>query len=106
MASLHNNMMRTQCSNGLCRCTHIIQRFNPLPEPFQARWPVKVDAHSIGEVTVAVYSPRLEKNIGFAMVEVAHAALGTRLDVQAPWGVAAAVVAEKPFIKPTKSLSR
>ena len=75
---------------------------DPLPEPFQARWPVMVDGGAVGDVTVAVYSPRLEKNIGYAMVGVAHSALGTRLDVQAPWGVATATVAEKPFIKPTK----
>jgi glycine cleavage system aminomethyltransferase T len=74
----------------------------PLPEPFQARWPVTVDGTTIGEVTVAVYSPRLEKTIGYAMVDVAHSALGSRLEVRAPWGVVPAMVAEKPFIKPTK----
>jgi aminomethyltransferase len=74
----------------------------PLPEPFRIRWPVAVGGSTIGDVTVAVYSPRLEKTIGYAMVASAHSALGTRLDVQAPWGPATAVVAEKPFIKPTK----
>jgi aminomethyltransferase len=52
---------------------------------------------SIGEVTVAVYSPRLRKNIGYAMVSISHAALGTALGIEAPWGTATAVVAEKPF---------
>jgi glycine cleavage system aminomethyltransferase T len=48
-------------------------------------------------VTVAVYSPRLRKNIGYALVSISHAALGTGLGIEAPWGAATAVVAEKPF---------
>ena len=51
---------------------------------------------------MAVYSPRLEKTIGYAMVGADHSALGTQLEAHAPWGVATAAVAEKPFIKPTK----
>jgi aminomethyltransferase len=48
-------------------------------------------------VTVAVYSPRLRKNLGYAMVNISHAALRTGLDIEAPWGTATAIVAEKPF---------
>jgi aminomethyltransferase len=69
----------------------------PLPLPFEARWPVTAGGASIGEVTVAVYSPRLQKNIGYAMVSISHAALGTGLDIEAPSGTTTAFVAEKPF---------
>jgi aminomethyltransferase len=72
---------------------------DPLSDPFEARWPVTVDGVTVGDVTVAVYSPRLAKNIGYAMVGIGHSALGTRLDVHAPRGTATAVVVEKPFIK-------
>jgi glycine cleavage system aminomethyltransferase T len=72
---------------------------DPLPGPFEARWPVTADGVTIGYVTVAVYSPRLAKNIGYAMVGIDYAALGTQFDVHAPWGAATAVVVEKPFIK-------
>jgi glycine cleavage system aminomethyltransferase T len=72
---------------------------DPLPLPFEERWPVLVGGAQVGEVTVAVYSPRLEKNLGYAMVSIGHAALGTSLAVEAPWGTAAAVVAEKPFLR-------
>ena len=75
---------------------------DPLPMPFEARWPASVGGAEVGYVTVAVYSPRLEMNIGYAMVGIDHAALGTRLEVAAPWGAAPAVVTEKPFIKPEK----
>jgi glycine cleavage system aminomethyltransferase T len=49
-----------------------------------------------------VYSPRLGQNIGYAMVSIDHAAVGTSLGIEAPWGAATAIVAEKPFITTTK----
>jgi glycine cleavage system aminomethyltransferase T len=75
---------------------------DPLSLPFEARWPVTAGGARIGEVTVAVYSPRLRQNIGYAMVSIGHAAVGTRLGIEAPWGTATAIVAEKPFITTTE----
>ncbi len=72
---------------------------DPLPLPFEQRWPVIAGGSHVGEVTVAVYSPRLSKNIGYAMVSIDHAALGTSLAIEAPWGTTAAVVAQKPFLR-------
>jgi aminomethyltransferase len=75
----------------------------PLPSgSFEDRWPA-FDAgqgigEEIGEVTVALYSPRLEKNIGYAMVQTRFAALGASFDVEMPTGRARASVAKKPFI--------
>ena len=43
------------------------------------RWPVRKDGETVGQVTSAIYSPRLKKNIGYAMVPVAHTASGTEL---------------------------
>jgi aminomethyltransferase len=70
----------------------------PLPTPFEYRWPVVAGGLAIGHVTVAVYSPRLERNIGYAMVTAACGTLGTALTIEAPWGKAAARVIEKPFV--------
>jgi aminomethyltransferase len=75
---------------------------DPLPQPFTARWPVSRGGSATGHVTVAVHSPRLSKNIGYAMVGVGNSALGTRLELQAPWGCTEAVVAEMPFITPSR----
>jgi hypothetical protein len=33
------------------------------------------------------------------MVPIGHAALDTRLDIQAPWGPATAIVSPMPFLK-------
>jgi glycine cleavage system aminomethyltransferase T len=65
-------------------------------------FPVNKDGRRIGEVTSACFSPRLEKNIGFAMVPIEHAELDTELEVERPEGTTSAVIVEKPFIDPRK----
>jgi aminomethyltransferase len=66
------------------------------------RYPVR----SGGFVTSCVHSPRLAKNIGYAMVPVEYSAAGTRLEVQAPDGARSAVVVPMPFIDPKKAIAK
>jgi aminomethyltransferase len=66
------------------------------------RYPVKTGGH----VTSCVYSPRLKKNIGYAMVPVEYSRPGTRLKVAAPRGVRNAVVVPMPFIDPNRTLAK
>ena len=72
-------------------------------------WPVTSGGEQVGEITSAVYSSRLGKNIGYAMVPVELSALGTSLSVLTPesgqTGVGATVV-EKPFVDPTKEIPK
>ena len=71
------------------------------------RWPVTVDGTRVGQVTSAIYSPRLKKNIGYAMLPVEHARLGTALGVDIPdAGLRSAVVAAKPFVDPNKDIPK
>jgi aminomethyltransferase len=65
-------------------------------------WPVHKDGGRIGQVTSACYSPRLEKNIGYAMVPTEHSELGTEFEVERPDETVSAVVVPKPFIDPQK----
>jgi len=67
---------------------------------------VRAGAAPIGLVTSAVYSPRLAKNIGYAMVPVGHAAPGTKLRVDTEGGERGATVVAMPFIDPTKSTAK
>ena len=60
------------------------------------------DDSKVGIVTSACYSPTLEKNIGYAMMPIAHTDLGTQLQVETPAGRRSAVVVPKPFIDPKK----
>jgi glycine cleavage system aminomethyltransferase T len=55
---------------------------------------------AIGRLTSACWSPRLKKNIGYAMVPAAHAEHGTELEIQRHDGVREAVVADRVFFRP------
>ncbi len=70
-------------------------------------WRVKTGRAEVGRVSSAVWSPRLKRNIGYAMLPVAQAALGTRLSVQIPdAGERRATVVPKPFIDPQKTVPK
>ncbi len=77
----------------------------PLAEPNTAFWPVRRGGVTVGKVTSAVHSPRLERNIALAMVSVDCAELGTRLQVATPAGATEATVVERPFHDPKKRLA-
>lgn len=72
----------------------------------ETKWPVYADGEAVGVVTSAVHSPRLERNIGYAMVPVALAEVGTALTVETSVGPVPAVVAPMPFIDPRKEIPR
>lgn len=70
------------------------------------RWPVRRAGRALGYVTSAVHSPRLQTNIGYALVPAGHAALGTRFEVETPAGERAATVVPMPFVDPRKAIAR
>ena len=69
-----------------------------------AYWPLTHQGKPVGHVTDAIYSPRLERNIGYAWVPTELAATGTRLDVESEWGSRTATVVPMPFIDPEKTI--
>jgi glycine cleavage system aminomethyltransferase T len=71
-----------------------------------AKWPVKTEGRLVGQVTSAVYSPRLHKNIGYAMVPTDCAPAGTDLTVATPAGDRPATVVPMPFVDPGKEIPR
>ncbi len=68
--------------------------------------PVARDGAQIGQVSSAFYSPRLRKNIGFALVPIDCTRLGTTLTVQTASGDTAATVVQMPFIDPAKQVPK
>jgi len=66
------------------------------------RYPVKGG----GFITSCVYSPRLKKNIGYAMLPAERAKEGSKLKIEAPKGVRHAVVVPMPFIDPKKAIAK
>lgn len=61
---------------------------------------------AIGQVSSAFYSPRLEKNIGYALVPSDRAEPGTDLTVRTDIGERSARVVRKPFIDPRKEIPK
>src|SRR6056297_2405873 len=78
---------------------------DPLKGPNTSFWPINRDGETVGKVTSAVYSPRLERNIALAMVCVDVAHLGLELEVVTPSGPTRATVVERPFYDPRKQLA-
>ena len=68
------------------------------------KWPVRSGGEIVGKVTSAVYSPRLEKNIGYAWLPVELAEEGTMLDVESEWGEREGTVVAMPFVDPEKRI--
>jgi len=60
-------------------------------------WPATVAGQPAGELRVGVWSPKLERNIGLALVPVGHAAPGTTLDVDAEGVALTMTVTDIPF---------
>jgi len=69
-------------------------------------FPIYAKGERIGKVTSACHSPRLEKNIGYAMVPIEFAELGTEVAVETPDERTSAVVVRKPFIDPQKEIPK
>jgi glycine cleavage system aminomethyltransferase T len=69
-------------------------------------WPlVKGDAR-IGRVTAGAWSPRLERNIGYAWVPIRWEAPGSTFEAETPRGRVPVTVASLPFVDPTKDIPK
>ena len=70
-------------------------------------YPVLRDGRQAGKVTSACYSPRLEKNIGYAMLPIQLAEpLGQEFEVETPTGRHRSITVPKPFIDPGKQIPK
>jgi aminomethyltransferase len=66
-------------------------------------WPVQHDGRQVGRVTDAVWSPGLERNIGYMWVPIELSQPGTRFDVVTEDGrELTAIAASLPFVDPKK----
>jgi glycine cleavage system aminomethyltransferase T len=67
-------------------------------------WPVLRDGEQVGRVTDAIWSPGLERNIGYAWVPIELARPGTTLEVASEQGPLTVTTAAIPFIDPRKEV--
>ncbi|MBR9651314.1 glycine cleavage T C-terminal barrel domain-containing protein [Thalassovita aquimarina] len=77
----------------------------PLKGPNTTFWTINRDGETIGKVTSAVYSPRLERNIALAMVSADYAQLGLDVEVVTGSGPTEATIVERPFFDPKKKIA-
>ena len=75
-----------------------------LPALNNTKWTASVEGREVGLVTSAIYSPRLEQNIGYCWLPTDLSRLGEQVDVATEWGDRIATVVEMPFVDPAKSI--
>lgn len=76
----------------------------PLAGPNTRFWPVTIGDDTIGKVTSAVHSPRLQQNIALAMVAAEHADIGKEVTVNTSSGPMSAQQVAYPFYDPRKKI--
>ena len=76
----------------------------PLKEPNTIFWKIRKNGKTVGKVTSAVYSPRLEQNIALAIVSAELSEIGNVFDVSMRSGTAQASIVETPFFDPKKKI--
>mgnify|MGYP001122054036 FL=1 len=69
-------------------------------------WDIKYDNKIVGKLTSAIYSPRLEKNIALAMIDIDYSDLNQKLIVNDGDCDFNAIVVNTPFYDPNKSLTK
>ena len=72
-----------------------------------SKWPVAAGGKTVGRVTSAIWSPRLKKNLGYAMLPSSLTAVGSTVQVEIPGaGARSATVVVKPFVDPKKEIPK
>ena len=77
---------------------------DPFPALNFTKWPAHFEDRQVGQVTSAIYSPRLKKNIGYCWLPTSQAVPGTKVMVASEWGRRVATVTAMPFVDPQKRI--
>ena len=77
-----------------------------LKGPNTKKWDIYKNQQYVGQVTSAVYSPRLEKNIALAIVDIEYSDIDTSLKIKIDDEMADAIITKKPFFDPNKLIAK
>ncbi|MDC3360593.1 glycine cleavage system protein T [Candidatus Thioglobus sp.] len=77
----------------------------PLQHPNTSYWPIFIDSSEVGYITSAVYSPRLDKNIALAIIDVDYSAIDMVAETRTSEGGHPIKVVQKPFYDPKKKIT-
>tara|TARA_B100000700_G_C14921921_1_gene797460 strand:- start:7 stop:1149 length:1143 start_codon:yes stop_codon:yes gene_type:complete len=76
----------------------------PLKGPNNSFWEIIKNGNTIGKVTSAIFSPRLEMNIALAIISIEYAEIGNVVEVLIKSQKFQAYIVEKPFYDPKKNI--
>jgi aminomethyltransferase len=68
------------------------------------KWEASIGEERVGKVTSAIYSPRLERNIGYCWLPSDRSHQGQEASVETEWGTRTATVTAMPFVDPSKEI--
>ncbi len=69
-------------------------------------WPLFMGDARLGRITAGAWSPRLERNIGYAWVPIRWEAPGSAFEAETPRGRVTVTVAPLPFVDPSKDIPK
>jgi aminomethyltransferase len=69
-------------------------------------WPLFKGDARIGRITAGAWSPRLEKNVGYAWVPIRWVEPGSDLEADTPRGRVPVTVAPLPFVDAAKDIPK
>ena len=84
----------------------LIIKCEKLKAPNTKKWDIFKNQQCIGQVTSAVYSPRLEQNIALAIVDIEYSDINTSLKIKIDDNLVDAKITLKPFFDPNKLIAK
>jgi aminomethyltransferase len=65
----------------------------------EEHWPVLIDGQKVGSMNAMVYSPRLEKNICYTVLDIEHAKSGEEIIISSPEKELNAITVDLPWLE-------
>ena len=72
---------------------------DPITAFNEEHWPVLIDGKTVGSMNALVYSPRLDKNIGYTILDIKHAKSGEEIIIFSPEKELRAIRVDLPWFK-------
>ena len=72
---------------------------DPITAFNEEHWPVFIDGKTVGSMNALVYSPRLDKNIGYTILDIKHAKSGEEIIIFSPEKELRAITVDLPWFK-------
>ena len=67
----------------------------------EEHWPVLIDGKTAGSLNALVYSPRLDKNIGYTILDIEYAKSGQEIIISTPEKELLATTVDLPWLERT-----